>query len=58
LLICRPVSRRSEPQKIRNWIVDMQEKRDQYSNDPEVCRVIDQCIAQATEWLTPERRAS
>jgi hypothetical protein len=31
----------------------MREKRDSYANDPDVCRVIDQCIDQATAWLSP-----
>jgi hypothetical protein len=58
LLICRPVSKRSEPQKIRNWIQELEEQRSRHANDPEVCRLIDRCIAQASSWLTPAFKAA
>lgn len=56
MLICRPVSRRSKPQKIRGWIEEMEQKRSHYVNDPETCQLIDQCIEQASEWLPREGR--
>ncbi|CAN5806568.1 hypothetical protein BH23GEM3_BH23GEM3_11330 [soil metagenome] len=54
MLICRPVSRRSEPHKIRGWIEEMEQKRVHYKNDPATCQFIDQCIEQACEWLPQE----
>jgi hypothetical protein len=58
VLICRPVSKRSEPQKIRNWIRELEEQRSRHSEDPEVCSLIDRCIAQASSWLAPGYEAA
>lgn len=51
MLICRPVSRRSDPQKIQNWIHEMEQMRDRYSHDADACRLIDRCIGHASAWL-------
>jgi hypothetical protein len=51
VLICRPVSRRSSPHKIQNWIREMEQMRVRYLHDPEACRVIDRCIDHAAGWL-------
>jgi len=51
VLICRPVSRRSSPQKIQNWIREMEQKRERYRHDPDACRLIDRCIERASQWL-------
>jgi hypothetical protein len=54
MLICRPVSRRSAPQKIQSWISDMEKMRLRHSHDPEACHLIDRCIRHASQWLAPQ----
>jgi hypothetical protein len=52
MLICRPVCRRSSPQKIRTWIREMEQMRQRHSHDAEACRYIDHCIRSASQWLS------
>jgi hypothetical protein len=55
VLICRPVCRRSSPQKIRRWIREMEQLRARHLHDPDACQVIDRCIDHASGWLETER---
>jgi hypothetical protein len=51
MLICRPVSRRSEPQKIQRWIEEMSSRREDVRNDPQAAETIERCVEQARGWL-------
>jgi hypothetical protein len=51
MLICRPVSSRSEPQKIQRWIEQMSSRREQLQHDPQAAETIERCVEQAKEWL-------
>jgi hypothetical protein len=51
VLICRPVSRRSSPQKIRNWIHELEQLREHRVEDAEARALIDRCIEHASHWL-------
>jgi hypothetical protein len=51
MLICRPVSRRSEPQKIERWIEEMSSRREDVRNDPQAAETIERCVEQARGWL-------
>lgn len=55
MLICRPVSPRSAPEKIHRWIEEMEQKRSRCGHDPEARRFLDLCIEQAARWLRNER---
>lgn len=51
VLICRPVCRRSHPDKILRWIAHLEQKRQRHTGNPAAIEVIDQCIAQARSWV-------
>lgn len=51
VLICRPVSRRSNPEKIRRWISEMHDLRERHNSDPDSVQVIDSFLAQARSWV-------
>jgi hypothetical protein len=51
LLICRPVSHRSHPEKIRLWIQNLEQKREEHRSDPDAVETLEQCIRQAKRWV-------
>ncbi len=51
MLICRPVSPRSAPEKIRWWISYLEEIRAKYQQDPAALATIERCLVQARGWL-------
>jgi hypothetical protein len=51
LLICRPVSHRSAPEKIRRWIESLEQKREEHRYDPDALETLERCIRQARSWV-------
>ncbi len=51
MLICQPVSHRSEPQKIERWISHLEALRGKHSGDADAERTIDHFLGKAQSWI-------
>lgn len=58
MLICQPVSHRSSPGKIRQWISQLEELRGRHRNDPEAVKNIDRFLSKARGWVQPGREGA
>ena len=50
VLICQPVSHRSEPQKIQRWISHLEQLRRKYQDDTDALDTIDRFLSKAQRW--------
>jgi hypothetical protein len=50
VLICQPVSQRSEPQKIQRWISHLEQMRRQYQDDTDALDTIERFLSKAQRW--------
>jgi hypothetical protein len=57
MLICCPVSSRSDATKIRRWISELETLKTRHSSDPDAIRTIEICLQQATGWIGTRARA-
>ncbi|HEV2129795.1 MAG TPA: hypothetical protein VGR27_01750 [Longimicrobiaceae bacterium] len=51
VLICRPVSPRSKPEKILRWIAQLEDMRNKHAHDPQAVATIEHCLSQARNWV-------
>lgn len=51
MLICQPVSQRSEPEKIERWISHLEALRGKHRGDATAERTIDHFMGKAQSWI-------